>query len=128
MNYDLHEMASRFQFKGLLTSIEPFGTGHINDTFRVNCDEEGVSRRFVLQRINHHIFKNPYQLMDNIVRVTEHIKNKLQQQRVDNIGRKALGVIPTIDGKSCYRDNNGNNKYRLGDWLGCWPCCRRAHL
>ena len=108
MNYDLHEMASRFQFKGLLTSIEPFGTGHINDTFRVNCDEEGVSRRFVLQRINHHIFKNLDQLMDNIVRVTEHIKNKLQQQRVDDIGRKALSVIPTIDGKNCYRDNNGN--------------------
>jgi Ser/Thr protein kinase RdoA (MazF antagonist) len=46
--------------------------------------------------------------MDNIVRVTEHVKNKLKLQQVEDINRKVLSVIATRDGKSYYQDNVGN--------------------
>ncbi len=108
MDYDLQKIASQFQFEGLLKSVELFGSGHINDTFRVICDKDNTIQYFILQRINHNVFKNPSQLMDNIVRVTEHIKNKLQIQTVEDIDRKVLSVISTRDGKSYYQDDHGN--------------------
>ena len=40
-------------------SAEPYGSGHINDTYCAVFDQGGARVRYILQRINHNIFKNP---------------------------------------------------------------------
>ena len=52
--------------------IKPFGNGHINSTYKIRT----FSDVFILQKINHNVFKNPYKLMENIVAVTSFIKEK----------------------------------------------------
>ena len=61
-------------------SAARYGSGHINDTFKVDC-ASGVS--YILQRINTDIF-DPDAVMSNIRRVTEHIRAK---------GGKSLEVV-----------------------------------
>jgi Ser/Thr protein kinase RdoA (MazF antagonist) len=51
----------------------PVGDGNINDTWRISVEEQGTPRSFILQRINHHIFRDPVAVMQNIDRVTSHI-------------------------------------------------------
>ena len=54
------------------TDVSRFGSGHINDTFKV---ETKSGTRYILQRVNTDIFP-PEMLKDNVVRVTEHLAKK----------------------------------------------------
>ena len=54
------------------TSVERYGSGHINDTFKVET-KSGV--RYILQRVNTDIFP-PEMLKANVLRVTEHLAKK----------------------------------------------------
>lgn len=58
-------------FKKFPIYCEPYGNGHINDTFLVVAE-----RRYIMQRMNTSIFKDPHGLMQNILGVTEHIRKK----------------------------------------------------
>ena len=65
-------------YPGQIAECKPFGNGHINDTFAVVCRaDNGSETRYVLQRINHDIFKNPVQVMNNVVYITEFLREKL---------------------------------------------------
>lgn len=108
MNYDLEKIFGNFQAEGTFAEAEPYGSGHINDTFAVSCDKGTEKVRYVLQRINHNIFKKPDELMNNVVRVTRHIRNKLETQGLDDIDRRVLTVIPTREGKSFHVNGDGN--------------------
>ena len=100
----LHEVASQFQGKGDVREVKPLGKGHINDSYRVVMGEQA----YVLQRINHHIFKNVEQLQQNIARVTGHIRKKLEGSGVTDIERHVLTLVPTIDGALYHRDHRGD--------------------
>ena len=71
---------------------EPYGSGHINDTFLVVAE-----KRYILQRMNTNIFTRPVELMENIVGVTEHIRKKTAAFGGD-VARCSLTVVPTLDG------------------------------
>ena len=101
---DFQKLAARFQIPGEFLSAAPYGSGHINDTYAAVFDQSGARVRYILQRINHNIFKNPVALMDNIQRVTAHLQSKLTTDR----SRRALTLIPTRDSQSFYRDEAGN--------------------
>ena len=74
------------------------GNGHINDTYRVTFEnEQGVKRHYILQQMNKSIFKNPVELMENIVGVTEFLKRKISANG-GNPERETLNVIPAKDG------------------------------
>ena len=83
--------------------IEPMGAGLINDTYRVATVSSDTDD-YVLQRINHSIFKDVDLLQRNVVNVTEHIRKKLQERGETDIKRKALRFIPAKDGKMYYFD------------------------
>ena len=83
------------------TSAMPYGNGHINDTF---CLE---SPRYILQRINTSIFKNPEELMENVEKVTDFLREKIVAAGGDPL-RETLTVIKTVDGKNCYRYDEEN--------------------
>ena len=103
-NKKLTYIILQFVKQGDSIKAEPLGKGHINDSYRVVTGE----KEYVLQRINHNIFKNVDQLQNNIYRVTSHIRSKLEQQGVSDIDRRVLTLVPTHDGALYYRDSDGN--------------------
>jgi len=107
MTADFADIVKAFRVEGILDSVTPCGSGHVNDTYIVACRQNGQHRRYTLQRINHSIFTHPQQLMDNVLRVTQHIRHKLQQEQAADIERRVLTVIPTHSGGSCCQDCHG---------------------
>ncbi len=76
MKNDSLTAAARAFSLGRFLSAEPWGNGHINDSYRVQyATPDGVVHA-LLQRINHRIFTNPRALMENVQRVTDHISAK----------------------------------------------------
>ncbi len=108
MKYDFNNISRQFRISGTLKECNPYGSGHINDTFCINCDLDGKKVRYILQRINHNVFKKPIELMDNVVRVTAHIRKKLESQGLTDVDRRVLTVINATDGKSYYLDSEEN--------------------
>lgn len=97
---DISKIISNFKFAGDFIDAVPYGFGHINDTYAVTFkNADGSKHRYILQRINSSIFRNPEKLMDNIEKVTQHIKQKLSAKGED-FSRKTLNIIYTSDGKS----------------------------
>jgi hypothetical protein len=109
--YDLKGVVLQFRVAGEFTHGEPYGGGHINDTFKIDTDEYGKRVRYILQRINHLVFKNPEGMMDNIQRVTEHLRHKEK-----SAFKSRLYLINTHDDGIMYRDPNGNY-WRLHNFI-----------
>ena len=55
----IEEVIGAFDFAGKNVSYERYGSGHINDTFLIKQDADGKEVRYILQRMNHDIFKDP---------------------------------------------------------------------
>ena len=67
-----------FRFEGTFIDGMLYGSGHINDTYCVNFKEEdGSKKRYILQKMNTEIFKNPEELMENIIGVTTWLRKKI---------------------------------------------------
>ena len=98
------EVLAAFGKCGPFTSCEPYGNGHINDTF-LAISENGS--RYILQRINHMIFTRPDEIMENILAVTEHIRKKGVAAGAD-AKRCTLSVVKTNNGESFYKDSIGS--------------------
>ena len=106
---DIAETLSAY-FREIPSYCESYGNGHINDTFLVIAD-----KRYILQRMNTSIFQNPEGLMENILRVTEHIRSKTEKAGGD-VARCSLSVVPTVDGKRFFKDSR-NGYWRLYDFV-----------
>ena len=75
--------------------ISPFGNGHINSTFKIIAG----GKVYILQKINHYVFKNPVKLMDNMVAVTSFIKEKTEKLGGDP-SRATITILKTLKGKN----------------------------
>ncbi len=103
---DVRTFACEFQIAGKFASAEPFGSGHINDTYRVTFASGSTQCRYILQRLNHAVFTNPLTVMENLQRVTAHLAQKFADQ--PDAARRALTLVPTRAGKFFQRDIAGN--------------------
>ncbi len=103
----LMEVASGFSLEGEIVSIERYGSGHINDTFRMVIQTQQGEDVYILQRMNGEVFKNRDQLMSNIQKVTVHLAQKIEKQG-GNPKRETLQVIPTKEGYAYYKDEAGD--------------------
>ncbi len=93
---------------GSLAESRPYGNGHINDTFLLRCEtSEKSEKKFILQRMNHTIFKNPPQLMENVVHVTQYLRKSILSQGGDP-DRETLNVLQTRDGADWFLDSSQN--------------------
>jgi len=106
---DYLKILSNFKIEDNVINAEPFGNGHINDTLKITT-EAGVDK-YILQRINHNIFKNVEMLQNNISIVTSHIRKKLEERNETDIDRKTLTFLSAKDGKQYYHD--GKNYWRV---------------
>lgn len=103
----LEAIATQFDLHGTYRNAVPYGSGHINDTFRVNVDQGGRRVRYILQRVNDHVFKDPDAVMANVERVTSHLAQGLSRAGHPDATRRCLNLIPTKTGASSLRDEFG---------------------
>ncbi|OPZ25066.1 MAG: N-acetylhexosamine 1-kinase [Lentisphaerae bacterium ADurb.BinA184] len=107
-HFNLREVTRAFAIHGDWVDGAPYGSGHINDTFAVRLSQGGTVIRYILQRINHRIFKDVPGLMANIVRVTGHCAHKLAAAGCPDATRRGLTVVPTRDGQPFHTDADGS--------------------
>ena len=103
----LKKIAEQFNLNGNVDKIEPFGNGHINDTFKIFISEPELPD-YILQRKNHLVFKDIPGMMQNIVRVTNHIREKLEKEQAEDISKRVITHIPCVDGNYFHKDSKGN--------------------
>lgn len=84
---DILNIASKFQIKGDILGYIPLGNGHINTTYLITTSS---NNRYVLQKINHSVFKSVDALMSNMFLVTNFLKS---------INEETISIIPTKDHK-----------------------------
>lgn len=104
----LEDAVYAFGFGPSCSYVKPFGEGHINETYAVYMPgSEGVDvPRYVLQRVNIHVFKNPAQVMENIFSVTEYLREVIRKEGGD-LDRETLSYIKTKSGDTYFEDADG---------------------
>lgn len=109
---ELAVVARAFGLAGQFLRGAPHGSGHINDTFAVELVRNNATTRYILQRINHRIFTDVPALMENIQRVTAHLRAKTRATLGPDAAGRVLTLVPQPDGCPFHRDP-----------LGCfWRC------
>ena len=104
---DFAKLVEHFQFDGEFVEVDPYGFGHINDTYAARFRQgNGDMRRYIIQRINHNIFKRPDFVMHNMERVTRHMRDRIMADGGDPL-RERITLVPTIDGKTYCQSSNG---------------------
>ena len=111
MDGRIQTIADAFETGGNAVSFVQITDGNINTTYKFSAVTDGCAKDYLLQKINTFVFKNPDELMLNIVSVTEFLKEKIRKNGGD-AERETLTVIKTKDGKSYYRTADGE----------CWRC------
>lgn len=108
---DFTDMIKLFAVTGRFVFAQPYGSGHINDSYVVNyIGDNDQPVRYVAQRINDNVFKNVEALNENVQRVTAH----LASDAGDN--SRQLTLINTIDGQTCTQDAHGKY-WRVYDFI-----------
>ena len=104
---DRYGAAAMFDFGGEVTSVVPYGNGHINDTYAVTCSLAGGSVRFILQRLNPVVFPDRAGLMRNMIAVTGFLRKAVIRDGGDP-ERECLRLIPLKDGSPYLTDESGD--------------------
>ena len=106
--YIAKEAIEAFSRIGEIEDIMPWGNGHINDTFLIST----ANKKYILQKVNDSIFREPYKMMENIDKVTTHIRKKA----VDDPERATLNVIKTNNDEILFRDSK-NAYWRMYNFI-----------
>lgn len=95
----------QFQHDNTFHSCKELASGHINDTYLIVTTTKPY---FVLQRINHLVFKDVPGLINNKTAISEHLKNKLKNLPQEVLDRRVLSFVRTHANEFYYKDENGN--------------------
>jgi Ser/Thr protein kinase RdoA (MazF antagonist) len=103
INSRIFSLISEFKIDAKIASVKPFGSGHINDTYHIiNSDAKRVD--YLLQRINHYVFRDVPALMQNLLNVTNHLKQKLSLVPGANTEKEVLTIVETRQGLPYFKD------------------------
>ncbi len=114
---DIKSIIDQFEISGQFHHAEPINVGHINDTMLVRTVLES-DPDYVIQRINHLIFKDVDKLMENILRVTTHISKKIKADKKLRL-KKYVELVRSKKGNYYYEDISGN-------YWRCYVYCRNG--
>ena len=103
----IRELCESFDINGKYVNCLELGTGNINSTYLVKYVRDDVERQFILQRINKNVFKEPEKVMDNIVRVTNYVREKVEQCKLSTKKLVMRAFLSKADGKPFVTDDNG---------------------
>jgi len=105
---NLADIVRHFQFDGQFLEGVPYGNGHIHDTYAVWFETaHGQKHRYLLQRMNHGVFKDPLSVMENIEQVTRHLRHKITAAGGDP-QRETLNLIPARESGFLHQSSEGN--------------------
>jgi Ser/Thr protein kinase RdoA (MazF antagonist) len=94
--HELESVVRRFHTGGAFAGAEALSGGHIHDSYCVTVKAAGGPERFLLQRINTHVFPRVDALIENVARVTEHVTACVAGQ--PDAVRRALQLVPDEHG------------------------------
>lgn len=121
----LPEVLAAYDFGAPVVGAVRFGSGHVNDTFCVHTQpEEAPCRRFILQRISPVAFRRPDQLMENIVGVTEYLRQRILAAGGDP-EREAMSVVHTRRDQTYYTDGD-SSAWRVYPFVEDTVCLQSA--
>ena len=80
LNEKLAELAGIFCLPGTIKDVKVISHGNINASYDVLMEHDGEEKRYVFQKLNIYVFKNPKQIMSNIEKITSHISEKLEAE------------------------------------------------
>ena len=109
LNYS--EILSHFDIPVSDISVNQIHYGHINGTYKIDAD----NKKYILQKINTSVFKNPDELMSNIIGVTDFITKKIEKSGED-ASRRTLHFHKCDNGKYYFVDNS-DDCWRLYDYV-----------
>jgi len=103
----IEEITAQFATVGKIGKLNIHKGGHINDSYRLTNTMDDQPD-YLLQRVNHNVFKDVPLLMNNMVLVTDHVAAKVRNDYPDEVERRSLTIVPTIDGLTYFKDPEGN--------------------
>ena len=105
------EIVKLFDFDGEFKNFEENNQGNINKTYVLIFEHNNEEKKYLLQKINSNVFKEPYLVMKNIELVTNHIKQKLAENSDQK--HQTLEVIKTVNGENLltYINEDGEKEY-----------------
>lgn len=103
----LTEISRQFQIYGDILYAEPCKIGHINETYMATYNQGGTLVRYIHQKVNQSVFKDPVAVMENLMRVTTHVRKRLDSEGARDVTRRVLTVVPSRDGGPFWRDAAG---------------------
>ena len=110
------KIGDEFAIEGEFIDGEEIKSGHINTTFRATyAKSDGTENKYILQRINDTVFKNPHAVMRNVEKVTRHINWKVLRVRKDSSGQ-TLNLYPARGGHS-YTELPGQGLWRCYNFI-----------
>ena len=124
--------ARAFAVPGEFLSATPCGMGHIHATFRATFRAGGRESHYLFQRLNNHVFRDIPRLMENMLRVTTHIRGQLEGRTqtpcVNDLRRRVIHMIPTFNGAHYHLDGHGDywRCYHFVDNVHALECVANA--
>ena len=107
MNKKLEEVCRLFRIEGTYVGHEVIQVGNVNKTYECKFIlPEGRPKSFLVQNVNTYAFRHPVELMENIDKVTEHIRAKKPGRVALHFHHTADRKTYVIDGKNCWRMTN----------------------
>ena len=95
-----------FDIPGTFIDCRPCGHGHINDTYMMEFEDNGIISRYSLQHMNRSVFTDPVALMHNVLHVTDYLKEQIRQNGGDP-QRETLNFVHARTGEPYFTDSYG---------------------
>ncbi len=109
----VEEIGGIFHTNGKFIGFETINQGNINTTYRLDYrQEDGSTKSYILQKVNTFVFKDPVEIMQNIRKVTEHLRSKVRR-----INKPALHFYSTIYGENYYIEKTDNAFWRMENYI-----------
>lgn len=119
---EIVKVCRHFGIEGEAVSQSIFTDGHINTTLLLTFEKEDKFSKYLVQGINTHVFKNPEELMENIVNVTTYLRDKIAENGGDP-DRETLTFLKAEDGK--YYHYEGNKCWRIYNFIDNSHTCNK---
>ena len=110
---EMSEVLKHFAIPSKPVACHTCGNGNINSTFWVKTED---GQEYLVQKVNTYVFKKPYELMENIHKVTQFLADKISEKGGD-FERGTLNFIQSDNGKFCYHDHENDAFWRIYHYI-----------
>lgn len=110
----IQEICARFDVAGRYIRCTELSTGIINNTYHVEYVRDGEPKNYIVQKINKGVFTDPDKLMNNIVKVTDYVR--------ENVKKKGLSTKRFV--LRAFLTKESHKPYLIDDNGDFWRCYR----